>query len=78
MNRVGILVGREKTFPDALISAFNERGKGETIAEFMKLGGIRHDAPPQYDLVVDRISHEVPFYRAHAEAPCSGRHRHHK
>ncbi|MDQ3667384.1 MAG: hypothetical protein M3410_12560 [Acidobacteriota bacterium] len=64
MNRVGILVGREKTFPAALISAINERGKGETIAEFMKLGGIRHDAPPQYDLVVDRISHEVPFYRA--------------
>ncbi len=64
MNRVGILVGREKTFPDALISAINERGKGETIAEFMKLGAIRHDAPPQYDLVVDRISHDVPFYRA--------------
>ena len=64
MKRVGILVGREKTFPDALISAINERGKGATIAEFMKLGGICHDAPPQYDLVVDRISHEVPFYRA--------------
>jgi glutathione synthase/RimK-type ligase-like ATP-grasp enzyme len=64
MNRVGILVGREQTFPDALIKAINERGNGETIAEFMKLGGIRHDAPPQYDLIVDRISHEVPFYRA--------------
>ena len=64
MNRVGILVGREKTFPDALIKTINERGKGETVAEFMKLGGIRHDEPPQYDLVVDRISHEVPFYRA--------------
>lgn len=64
MNRVGILVGREKTFPDALIGAINERGKGETIAEFMTLGGIRHDAPPRYDLVVDRISHEVPYYRA--------------
>ncbi len=64
MNRVGILVGREKTFPDALIKAVNERGRGETIAEFMKLGGIRHDAPPNYDLAIDRISHEVPFYRA--------------
>jgi len=64
MKRVGILAGREKTFPDALISSINERGKGETIAEFIKLGGIRHDAPPQYDLVIDRISHEVPFYRA--------------
>jgi len=64
MKRVGLLVGREKTFPDALISSINERGKGETIAEFMKLGGVRHGEPPQYDLVVDRISHEVPFYRA--------------
>lgn len=64
MKRVGILVGREKTFPDALINQINERGRGEVVAEFIKLGGIRHDAPPKYDLVVDRISHEVPFYRA--------------
>jgi len=64
MKRVGVLVGREKTFPDALISRINERGKGQVVAEFIKLGGIRHDAPPRYDLVIDRISHEVPFYRA--------------
>ena len=64
MKRVGILVGREKTFPDALIKNINERGNGETIAEFVKLGGVRHDDPPRYDLVIDRISHEVPFYRA--------------
>lgn len=64
MKRVGILVGREKTFPDGIIKAINERGNGNTEAEFMKLGGIRHDAPPKYDLVIDRISHEVPFYRA--------------
>lgn len=64
MKRVGILVGREKTFPDALIRKINERGNGQVLADFIKLGGIRHDAPPQYDLVVDRISHEVPFYRA--------------
>src|SRR6266542_1887621 len=64
MKRVGILVGREKTFPDELIKRVNERGGGEVIAEFIKLGGVRHDAPPRYDVVVDRISHEVPFYRA--------------
>ena len=64
MKQVGILVGREKTFPDALIERINDRGKGEIVAEFIKLGGIRHDAPPRYDLVIDRISHEVPFYRA--------------
>ncbi len=64
MKRVGLLVGREKTFPDAVIRNINERGKGEVTAEFVKLGGIRHDEPPHYDLVIDRISHEVPFYRA--------------
>ena len=64
MKKVGILVGREKTFPDALIKNINERGKGAVIAEFMQLGGIKHDDPPHYDLVIDRISHEVPFYRA--------------
>src|SRR6266850_7568021 len=64
MKRVGILVGREKTFPDALIRNLNERGQGTVSAEYIKLGGIRHDAPPSYDLVIDRISHEVPFYRA--------------
>src|SRR5713226_8167461 len=63
MKRVGILVGREKTFPEALIRNINERGKGAVTAEFIKLGGVRYDAPPRYDLVVDRISHEVPFYR---------------
>ncbi len=64
MKKVGILVGREKTFPEALIKNINERGNGEVVAEYLKLGGIKHDAPPAYDLVIDRISHEVPFYRA--------------
>jgi len=64
MKRVGILVGREKTFPDALLNRINERGQGDVTADFIKLGGIRHDAPPRYDVVIDRISHEVPFYRA--------------
>src|SRR3982751_3621913 len=64
MRRVGILVGRERTFPEALIAQINERGNGETVAEYLKLGGIRHDDSPRYDLVIDRISHEVPCYRA--------------
>jgi hypothetical protein len=64
MKKVGILVGREVTFPEALIEQVNERGKGEVIAEYVKLDGVRYDLTKEYDLVVDRISHEVPFYRA--------------
>ncbi len=64
MKKVGLLVGRERTFPDSLIKSINERGGGEVVAEFVKVGGVRHDAGVGYDLIIDRISHEVPFYRA--------------
>ncbi|MFN2479932.1 MAG: RimK family alpha-L-glutamate ligase, partial [Pyrinomonadaceae bacterium] len=64
MKRVGLLVGREKTFPQALIERINAQGKGEVSAEFVKLGGVRLDEGRRYDLIIDRISHEVPFYRA--------------
>jgi hypothetical protein len=64
VKKVGILVGREKTFPVSLIESINERGAGDVTAEFVKVGGVRHDAEKYYDLIIDRISHEVPFYRA--------------
>ena len=65
VKKVGILVGREKTFPISLIESINERGGGEVAAEFVKVGGVRHDGGRQYDLIIDRISHEVPLYRAY-------------
>jgi hypothetical protein len=64
MKKVGILVGREKTFPDALIRSINERGQGEVVAEYITVGGVRFDQGREYDIIIDRISHEVPFYRA--------------
>ncbi|MDT4896555.1 MAG: hypothetical protein QOH25_1632 [Acidobacteriota bacterium] len=64
MKKVGILVGREKTFPDALIRSINERGQGDVIAEYITVGGVRYDEGREYDIIIDRISHEVPFYRA--------------
>jgi len=64
VKKVGLLVGRERTFPVSLIESINERGGGEVVAELVKIGGVRHDAGVGYDLIIDRISHEVPFYRA--------------
>jgi hypothetical protein len=64
VKRVGLLVGRERTFPVSLIESINARGGGEVVAEFVKVGGVRHEGPIPYDLIIDRISHEVPFYRA--------------
>jgi hypothetical protein len=64
VKTVGILVGREKTFPQALIDRINERGAGEVVAEYVEVGGVRLDEGRRYDIIIDRISHEVPFYRA--------------
>jgi len=64
MKRVGILVGREVTFPESIINTINEKGAGEVVAEMVTIGGIRLDEPKKYDVIIDRISHEVPYYRA--------------
>ena len=63
MKKVGLLVGREESFPEALIDGINERGKGQTVAEIITVGGVRAVEARRYDLIIDRISHEVPFYR---------------
>ncbi|MFT3745578.1 MAG: hypothetical protein QM785_14960 [Pyrinomonadaceae bacterium] len=64
MKRVGILVGREQTFPESIIKSINEKGGGNVVAEMITIGGIRLDEPKKYDVIIDRISHEVPYYRA--------------
>lgn len=64
MKKVGILVGREQSFPESLINSINEKGGGKVVAEMIKVGGIRLDESKRYDIIVDRISHEVPYYRA--------------
>ena len=64
MKRVGILAGREITFPESIINSINEKGNGNVVAEMVKFGGIRLDESKRYDVIIDRISHEVPYYRA--------------
>jgi hypothetical protein len=62
---VGLLCGREFSFPPAFIHAVNERGrKAGVTAEMVSLGGTRMGEPPRYRVVVDRISHEIEYYRA--------------
>jgi hypothetical protein len=62
--KVGLLVGREWSFPPAFIEEVNGRNEGVT-AEYVKLGGTRMDEPNEYAVIVDRISHEVPYYRSY-------------
>jgi len=62
--RVGLMVGREWSFPPALIEAVQNRDAGVTV-EFVKIGAPAHDDGVPYDVIVDRISHEVPMYRSY-------------
>ena len=63
-KKVGLIVGREWSFPPAFIEEVNRRKEGVT-AEFVKLGGTKMNDPSEYAVIVDRISHEVPYYRSH-------------
>lgn len=64
--RVGLLVGMENTFPLPFLEAVNDKGKPDGItAELAVLGKVVElDDEPRYSVIVDRISHEVGFYRA--------------
>lgn len=62
--KVGLLVGREWSWPPAFLKEVNERDAG-VVAEMVKLGGSKMDEPCDYKVIVDRISHEVPYYRSY-------------
>src|SRR5262245_15066338 len=62
--KVGLLVGREWSFPPAFLEEVNGRAEG-VIAEYAQLGGTDMNEPCPYTLIIDRISHEVPYYRSY-------------
>ncbi len=63
-RKVGLIVGREWSFPPRFIDEVNGRDEG-VVAEFVKLGATRMSDPSEYAVIVDRISHEVPYYRTY-------------
>jgi hypothetical protein len=64
MKKIGILFGVENSFPSALVENINARNLEGIEAEFLSTGAVRLDKLPRYAVIVDRISHDVPFYRA--------------
>jgi hypothetical protein len=62
--KIGLFVGREWSFPPAFIEEVNRRDEG-VIAEYVRIGGTMMDEPCEYRVIVDRISHEVPYYRSY-------------
>lgn len=66
IKKIGILRGMETTFPDGLIPHINDTYGDEGVhAEYVQIDAIRMDGDPEYAVILDRISHEVPFYRSY-------------
>ena len=61
-KKIGLIIGREWSWPSAFITEVNKRDVGVS-ADFVKLGGTFLDKPPQFDVIIDRMSHEIPYYR---------------
>jgi len=64
-QKIGIIFGMENTFPGAFVEKVNSMGNRDVKAEFVTIGGIRMAEPSGYRVIVDRISHDIPFYRAY-------------
>ncbi len=64
MKKIGVLFGMENTFPGALVERINAMDMPDVKAELAQVGAVRMDEPCPYAVIVDRISHDIPFYRA--------------
>ena len=62
--KIGVLFGVENTFPGALVEKINGMGAKDITAEFVQVGGVEMAVPSGYAVIVDRISHDLPFYRS--------------
>ncbi len=64
-EKIGIIVGMENTFPPAFVAKVNETPGFH--ADIIKIGAVKEQLGDRgfdgYRVIVDRLSHEVPFYR---------------
>jgi hypothetical protein len=65
MKKIGILFGMEDTFPQAFINRVNEKNVNGIVAEAVSIDKVMQNKPTEYAVIIDRISQDVPFYRAY-------------
>ena len=64
MKKIGILFGQETTFPPAFVERVNSKKVKGITAEYVKIDQVVQGEASGYDVIIDRISQDVPFYRA--------------
>jgi glutathione synthase/RimK-type ligase-like ATP-grasp enzyme len=65
MKKIGILYGMENTFPSALVDRINQENVPDVQAEHIRVGPVKMAEPSAYRVIIDRISHDIEFYRAY-------------
>ncbi|HVZ55822.1 MAG TPA: hypothetical protein VG870_04125 [Chitinophagaceae bacterium] len=65
MKKIGILHGKERSFPIAFIERVNSKGIEGLRAEPVLIDKAAQGEPSGYAVIVDRISQDVPFYRTY-------------
>lgn len=65
MKKIGILFGKERSFPMAFIEKVNSKSVEGIVAEPVRIDKVIQGAADEYAVIFDRISQDVPFYRAY-------------
>lgn len=64
MKKIGILHGKERSFPEAFVARVNSKQIDGIIAEPVHIDKVMQGEATEYAVIIDRISQDVPFYRA--------------
>ncbi|MEL7021841.1 MAG: hypothetical protein AAGK47_09540 [Bacteroidota bacterium] len=64
VKKIGILYGQERSFPEAFVERVNSKKVKNVVAEPVKIDKVMQAEVSEYAVIIDRISQDVPFYRA--------------
>ena len=64
MKKIGVLFGKERSFPEAFIARVNSKKIEGIMAEPVRIDKVMQGESSGYAVIFDRISQDVPFYRA--------------
>src|SRR5690349_21925603 len=65
MKKIGVLFGQERSFPMAFIERVNSKNVEGVVAEPVRIDKVVQGDSGEYAVIIDRISQDVPFYRAY-------------
>ena len=63
MKKIGVLHGKERSFPMAFVERINSKNVSGIMAEPVRIEKAIQGEPTGYAVIIDRISQDVPFYR---------------